>query len=1660
MAKSVTVRRKRPKPSDNSFAMSALTLADNLRRDVQGQWSDNRLEQSNHYKGVIYIAVQAIMDALLSTTVQINRKHRRFNQTSLRLLEKALPTPAANSEDEQFRPFDDPGHSLVKLIETPNRTDTFNELLAQLVLQYYLTGSGLMWANPNDLGVPAELYVLPTALCYPQPATPDYPEGWWRVQQYYPSGGYGILPSPMAGGGAAVDGRDILRFKNPHPLWRWDAMSPLTACAVQLDVLESIDLARWTAMKSGLTPDMVLLAPGVIQSQLDAYLARLQQTNIGERNFRKVMAIGGDQGDAKFDVKFPSLGPKDMDFASGWDQMTAFALAAFGVPKSVAGLATTGSYAELYAAIKQFHTLKLRPLCARLGVWLTRHLAHIWGRDLAIQLDLPTIDDQQLHETQLQTDLAHDGLTYNEYRAVRGRKPVPGGDVLVSVYVQQQQAKAQAQLQAMQQQPQPGGDQQAASDPAGAPQPSTSPNGSQPQEAGGASPDPTAGAGASPDPTAGAGASPDPAAPSPQPGGDQLAQVLGTGEPGSAEQSVRDAVTDHALAALGVPQFGEAVTPSPIEGDDGDGMMSATGWPTHQKAMDPKPKSIAKPIATPTAAPTNKPAAPKPATSDALTKQQETNREPGEQYASESGKLTQQTAADTPAPAPKPKPAANPYTSPPAPTTAAAIRDSLPKPPPAAAPAASIKSGESTAPPTTPAAPVKSSAPTGSAAPIKSSASAAPPTAGAALVKPGAPTLQPPTTPAAPVKSSAPPAPTLAGSVGAPPIKSSASAAPPAPTLTSSAVPVKPGAPTLQPPASTPTAPASPVKPGPPTLPATAGTSPVKPGASPAPTLTGPAPTAPIKPGAPTLQPTGSAAPVKPGASAAPPTTGAPPIKPGASSPNADLLPHIVTAKKPNGEEFTAQVYARDGKHAWDIVTNQGYSVTKVRGPHESRSSSPSGSRPAGAGNARNSGPSSPGGNPIPNRPLPVAEKVVEQAVPVAPRHAVTEIQGHPQAAEDFAALPDAAQRAIAQYVQEKANGRFAPPLPYVGNSKFRGHIQKVADHFARTGELPHYLAGLGITRPRPSEERPRPQQLTGAASRQEIINAIRNHPDIQGLAPAQRLKQIESLSKMRPSDLLDYAKNLGVAHPELQGKLSEGEVRHELESRGLPSANMKPEALYNIAEQLGVIPRGYRPGQETPAGTKAGTKADVPVVTPQDEHSQLALALSRHPRVKWDYQSLRAEPIEKLRAAAQAYGIIDKPIRQTGPGFEEVLPGEEEQPSSPAGPGFEEVQPGEEEQSSSPAAPAAAAAGPRPGNEGRKGRNPAGPKVAPVADRATLAAMANAGQFPPKESFAPHGRLLSKLIAAHPMAAQTVARVNEWADAQAAPHAQRVADHFGIPLDKARAMLAHAIKAVAEHAAVQHAAGNGIGPVNVKLGLNGKSLPLRFNARTQAARKIITDMSAHLRSGNPINEEEAAHIARAVEHVSPEEARQSAAAMAPTTIKEARAQNALETFVDQHATGGNATYGRQKYRPLPSPDDTPTPAPSESRPSILSSLKRGVAAGLAGAMGGARSMESAVTDVPQPAMAASAPALPRPGHELEPPQAADLREPTPPPPEADKDEARKYLAHLRRTRDALAAKGKSTRAIDQQIEEWSRVAKSFETRNLLARARKIAIHL
>jgi phage portal protein BeeE len=424
---------------DEGQRSTGYALLETLRRDPPGAWATNRWEQVQHYNDVIYIAIRRIMDLVGGSSFEIyRRKRQKTNKTTF---SKSVVTSQTQGRDEDYIPFQDRDHPLHKLITRPNPVDTFGEIASKIVLQNRLTGVGPLWSVPNAAGKPVELWPLRTPMMLPLwQWTKQYPRGAWRVVPYSNAGWSSALPLGMGVSGAILPAEEVVRFMDPHPLIDWDGFSPLTAGAKQLDVLQAIDESRKNAMDNGLQLDAVLMVPGGNQDQLDRFATKMTEKLGGSRNSRKFAAVATPNsmgtGD-KPDLKTISSSPRDMDYSQGWEQMTKFALALFGVPATVAGLTMASSYSEQYAARQQFHDSQADYL-GRLGVWLTKVLCRPWERfadEYVIKIKPRPINDNDLREKQFQRQLQSDLITYNEARAKDDLDPVEGGDVPVSLYV-------------------------------------------------------------------------------------------------------------------------------------------------------------------------------------------------------------------------------------------------------------------------------------------------------------------------------------------------------------------------------------------------------------------------------------------------------------------------------------------------------------------------------------------------------------------------------------------------------------------------------------------------------------------------------------------------------------------------------------------------------------------------------------------------------------------------------------------------------------------------------------------------------------------------------------------------------------------------------------------------------------------------------------------------------------------------------------------------------------------------------------------------------------------------------------------------------------------------------------------------------------------------
>lgn len=398
--------RKTSSVTSSDASMKRLITA--LRSRAPGGWTDDRWEQSRHFVGIAYVAVHRKCEMLAQAEFQVFRKDTNHPDGKRPVDEKDPPQGG-----RAVRPYD-----LIRLLEKPNKQDSFGKMMYRWNQQKDLTGSALTIMVPNRLGTPMELYPMPTAVMVPQAVTsPEYPEGYYRVQPLYPYGPFSSWPTPNTSVGAPVPGQWVLKFSYPHPLLRYEGYSPLTALRLHLDEIEAMDRSRWYSMKRTVNPSAVLNMEGVEGMQplsgeeLDRLKAEFENSQQGVENVGSLLVPPPGATLEPWGTK-----PVEMDYQAGWDQLVSFALGGFGITKPAAGMIDNSSYSTLFATLKQLHLLTLAPACNDIASELTKHLAPFFGDDLIIEVRCQRIDDHDVKASKLDKLIQARAITKNELR--------------------------------------------------------------------------------------------------------------------------------------------------------------------------------------------------------------------------------------------------------------------------------------------------------------------------------------------------------------------------------------------------------------------------------------------------------------------------------------------------------------------------------------------------------------------------------------------------------------------------------------------------------------------------------------------------------------------------------------------------------------------------------------------------------------------------------------------------------------------------------------------------------------------------------------------------------------------------------------------------------------------------------------------------------------------------------------------------------------------------------------------------------------------------------------------------------------------------------------------------------------------------------------------
>ena len=411
----ITTDKERGAREANSYAASATTNASQvrllqaLRSMAPGGWSDDRWEQSRHFVGIQYGCIHRSGEQLMQAEFNLYQKDPNHPDGK----RPVMPDEPAHG-NRIVRPY-----QLIELLEQPNPDDSFGELMYRWNQQLDLTGTALTWMVPNKLGIPYELYSIPTAIAIPQAVTdPQYPHGFYRIQPVYPYGPFSSYPTPNSSVGAPIPAQWMLQIRYAHPILRYEGYSPQTAMRLHLDELEMMDRSRHSAMRRGIHPSAVLNMDGVegMQPLPEPEILRIkadfEETQMGPENYARLFVAAPGTKLEEWGTR-----PVDMDYPAGWDQLLMFVTGAgFGTPKPIVGMLSDVNYATLYATMKQFHLLTLQPKCNRIAAKITRQLAPFFGENLILEIRVQPIHDHEVVKAKVDTLISAGAVTKNEVR--------------------------------------------------------------------------------------------------------------------------------------------------------------------------------------------------------------------------------------------------------------------------------------------------------------------------------------------------------------------------------------------------------------------------------------------------------------------------------------------------------------------------------------------------------------------------------------------------------------------------------------------------------------------------------------------------------------------------------------------------------------------------------------------------------------------------------------------------------------------------------------------------------------------------------------------------------------------------------------------------------------------------------------------------------------------------------------------------------------------------------------------------------------------------------------------------------------------------------------------------------------------------------------------
>lgn len=422
LAESIPIRQAAAPTPQNRVSQLAVSPLHGLER--RGASYAKTREQLRHYTGWNYVAIKLLCDKLAEQfplcgvrkgAAGAGAKAGMSTPQKQHLLRHYRQYLGTNADDVSLLPD---GHRLVTLLRQVNPTDWWGSFCFDTHLYWQLTGRAYWWVIPDGLGLPAELYVIPSDWVEPKWGRDGRQVGW--------------LVSP---GGNSLQERllpmdEVIEFKFTSPLDPLDSHSPTYAGGRWIDNSESIDDSQWHAFKNGVRPEMVVtldkdkfanIDPG--SEMMDRIKDKFMQRAAGVRR-------SGEPLIAPPGITLTPWGhkPSEMAFGETGEITRDQVLALRGVPKALAGISHDLNRASIEGAEVLFCSYAVNPLLARFAGAITERLAKRFDPRIMLWFDDCKPADAVQEREEIKQDWSMGAISPDERRQARGMPPwnIPG----------------------------------------------------------------------------------------------------------------------------------------------------------------------------------------------------------------------------------------------------------------------------------------------------------------------------------------------------------------------------------------------------------------------------------------------------------------------------------------------------------------------------------------------------------------------------------------------------------------------------------------------------------------------------------------------------------------------------------------------------------------------------------------------------------------------------------------------------------------------------------------------------------------------------------------------------------------------------------------------------------------------------------------------------------------------------------------------------------------------------------------------------------------------------------------------------------------------------------------------------------------------------------